>query len=87
MTDEDKGRWKKNPTDPYNRILRAARSGKGVRLTADDCHELSMDDAIGTRAQNLRCAHAPEDRHPTNPNKCRNCGMWVEGNAKAQEAG
>jgi len=41
----------KKPT-PYQRIYRAGRSKipRGVRLTADECLELSFDDAIATRA-------------------------------------
>lgn len=39
------------PQDPYNRILRAAKRKRGIRLTAEDVHDLSCDDAIVTRAQ------------------------------------
>lgn len=35
---------------PYQRIMKAAKAGKGVRLTAQEAEELSRDDAIQTRA-------------------------------------
>lgn len=37
---------------PYQRIMRAAERGGGVRLSVDDVFLLSMDDAIATRANN-----------------------------------
>lgn len=36
----------------YIAIMKAARSGAGLRLTADECHQLSCDDAIETHAAN-----------------------------------
>mgnify|MGYP000296510414 CR=1 FL=1 len=35
---------------PYQRIMREAQRGRGVRLSADDVWALSFDDAISTRA-------------------------------------
>jgi hypothetical protein len=35
---------------PYQRIMRAATKGRGVRLSADEVWTLSMDGAIETRA-------------------------------------
>ena len=35
---------------PYQRIIRAAKKGKGIRLTADEVFQMSRDDAIHTRA-------------------------------------
>jgi hypothetical protein len=35
---------------PYQRIVRAADQGKGVRLTAHECIDLSLDHAIEQRA-------------------------------------
>ncbi|SFI15063.1 hypothetical protein [Albimonas pacifica] len=40
--------------DPYNRIMRAAKAGKGVRLSADEVWDLHLDDAIATRAHFLQ---------------------------------
>lgn len=36
----------------HQRIMRAAFGGTGVRLSAQDAHELSRDDAISTAATN-----------------------------------
>jgi len=36
---------------PWERILRAANRGTGLRLSADDVLRLSQDDAIITRAE------------------------------------
>jgi hypothetical protein len=36
---------------PYQRIMRAAKLGKGIRLSAGEAFYLSLDDAIMTRAQ------------------------------------
>ncbi len=49
------------PQDPYNRILRAAKRKRGIRLTAEDVHELSCDDSIETRAAWLASGQ-PDDR-------------------------
>lgn len=37
----------------YAAIMSAAKRGVGVRLTADECHALSLDDAISTAAANV----------------------------------
>lgn len=37
---------------PYQRIIRAARLGRGVRLSADEVAAMIMDDAIETVARN-----------------------------------
>lgn len=42
--------------DVYIAIMRAAAKGEGVRLTADECGQLSIDDAIATRAGNALSA-------------------------------
>lgn len=31
---------------PYQRIMKAARDGKGIRLSADEVRQLAEDDAI-----------------------------------------
>lgn len=54
---------------PYQRIKRAAKAGRGCRLTADECWSLyQMDDAIMTRANlddeedlTCTCGKAPAD--------------------------
>lgn len=38
--------------DVYIAIMVAAAKGRGVRLTADECFALALDDAIATRAHN-----------------------------------
>lgn len=35
---------------PWQEIMRAAERGTGLRLTSDEIYQLSMDDAISTRA-------------------------------------
>lgn len=37
---------------PYQRIIFASKNGTGVRLSYDECFDLSRDDAISTRATN-----------------------------------
>lgn len=37
---------------PHQKIMRAAKRGTGCRLTADEVIQLSMDDAVATRAAN-----------------------------------
>lgn len=37
---------------PYQRIMRAAEKGRGVRLSADDVRRMAMDHAIVTLAEN-----------------------------------
>ncbi len=36
---------------PYQRIMRAAKAGTGVRLTEDEARQLSRDQAIVQRAE------------------------------------
>lgn len=56
---------------PWQKIMRAGQKGTGVRLTAEDCHQLSLDDAIETRAQldneaatnSTRQTPAPDSHH------------------------
>jgi hypothetical protein len=48
-------------TDPYNRIIAAAAKGRGLRLSADDVHALSFDDAIVTRADYLANPPTPAE--------------------------
>lgn len=38
--------------DIYRAIMIAAANGRGLHLTADECFDLSLDDAIHTRANN-----------------------------------
>jgi hypothetical protein len=38
--------------NPYIRIMRAAKAGKGVRLTAEEVRFMSLDSAIETVAAN-----------------------------------
>lgn len=46
-----KSKQKTPKLTPYQRIVRAAKLQRGVRLTADECWLLGvMDDAIATRA-------------------------------------
>lgn len=40
----------KQPESAYQRIIRAAAEGRGIRLTASECWSLSHDDAIETVA-------------------------------------
>lgn len=37
---------------PYQRIMKAVKSGCGVRLSKDEVFQMSLDDAIATVAQN-----------------------------------
>jgi hypothetical protein len=39
--------------NPYRRMLEAAKRGRGVRLTAEECRVLERDDAIVQRATML----------------------------------
>jgi hypothetical protein len=41
-----------NKLTPWQRIIRAAKAGRGLRLTADEIYMLSQDDAIEQRARN-----------------------------------
>jgi hypothetical protein len=48
----NKPKPKRKKLTPYQRIVRAAKAGRGVRLSADECFDLGeMDDAIFTRAR------------------------------------
>ena len=38
-----------NKRDVYIAIMRAAARGEGIRLSADECFDLSLDDAIALR--------------------------------------
>ncbi len=42
----------KTPLTPYQRIMRAAESGRGVHLSPDEVWAMSQDDAIATVALN-----------------------------------
>lgn len=42
----------RQPRDIYRAIMIAAANGRGLRLSADEVFNLSMDGAIGTRAAN-----------------------------------
>ena len=54
--------------DIYIAIMVAAAKGKGLRLTYDECFDLSNDDAIATRASNaLDDADWPSHRDPAGP--------------------
>jgi len=46
--------------DVYVAIMKAGRSGKGLRLTAEETRALSFDDAIETRADVVK--HGPTNR-------------------------
>lgn len=37
---------------PFQKIMRAAKKGRGIRLTANEVFQLSRDDAIATAASN-----------------------------------
>lgn len=39
------------PLSPWQKITRAAKRGRGIRLSADEVWRLSMDDAISTVAE------------------------------------
>lgn len=42
----------KNTKSPWQKIIIAAKRGRGLRLTSDEVFALSMDDAIETVASN-----------------------------------
>jgi hypothetical protein len=54
------------PRDIYIAIMRAAARGEGLRLSADECGQLSIDDAIATRASNALA----EGEWPVDWSKC-----------------
>lgn len=59
---------KKRKLTPYQRIVRAAKAGRGCLLSADDCFQLGvMDDAITTVAQRDDERDKPEPE--SQPNK------------------
>lgn len=59
----------KHPT-PYQRIVRAAKARRGVRLTAEEVREMSNDDAISKLASNDDEA----ERHGCESADLRDCG-------------
>ena len=55
-------RWsEKNLRSPWERILLASETGTGCRLSAEDCYQLSFDDAIMTRAEMDRAERRGEE--------------------------
>lgn len=48
--------------DPYQKIMRAAKRGTGLRLTAGEVFALSCDDAIEQAASQDRANFMEEDR-------------------------
>lgn len=60
---------KKRCKSPYIRIMRAAERGTGVRLTAEEVEELSMDHAILYAATNDEVMD--EDSALEEPNESR----------------
>lgn len=72
----------------YIAIMKAARSGAGMRLTADECHELACDDAIETHAGN--CLDASEsvegfDWAKCDPSRPRNAANQCIGDEAIHE--
>jgi hypothetical protein len=57
MTDDPKSaQAKRRPLTPYQKIVRAAEEGRGVRLTAQEAFDMGhLDDAIFTAAQERAC--------------------------------
>lgn len=54
--------------DIYIAIMVAAANGRGINLTVDEVRDLSMDDAIETRAANgLDSRDWPTDAHANGP--------------------
>jgi hypothetical protein len=51
------------PRNVYIAIMKAAKRGAGLRLTADECHALSLDDAIATAASNFDHPPPPPKVH------------------------
>ena len=41
-----------NMKSPYQKIVMAAKAGRGVRLSAKECFEMAMDTAIRDLAEN-----------------------------------
>lgn len=63
----------------YQRIVGAARRGRGLRLSADECRALAGDTAIATRAamDNDGCDDEWHGIHPDEgPSCCPTCGDW-----------
>lgn len=73
--------------DIYIAIMRAAERGAGLHLTADEIFDLSMDDAISTRAGNglseeeavALFADANTNWGKINPYKRRKAANWCVG--------
>lgn len=57
---------------PWQRIMRAAKRGTGLRLSPDDALRLSRDDAIETRA----ALDDERDEEGGETRKC--CGTWPD---------
>lgn len=49
-SDREPKRKIKGKLSPYQRIVRAAKRGTGVRLSPDECWQMHLDDAIATVA-------------------------------------
>lgn len=49
---------------PYERIMAAARKGKGVHLSVEEVLEMSIDDAISTAAYNIQARRKDPDYEP-----------------------
>lgn len=56
---------------PYQRIMRAADKGRGVRLSAEDCRSMALDSAIVQLAENDDEA-ADEDEDDDDEREARN---------------
>lgn len=67
---------------PYQRIMKAAKEGRGVNLSAEEVFNMSMDHAIYEAAANDdetdagRCTDMWHERRPTERtgDKCPSCG-------------
>ncbi len=56
---------------PWDRIIRAANTGRGTYLTAEDCGRLAGDSAIETRAiMDDACFNAGHDPDSCNDPEC-----------------
>lgn len=63
--------------DIYIAIMVASAKGQGVRLSADEVFDLSMDDAIATRAANgLDAAEWPEAQVQATSPGWKNINPW-----------
>lgn len=62
---------KRRKRTPWDRIIRAANKGHGVRLSAEDCGRLGFDGAIETRAElDATCFDAGHDPETCNRDEC-----------------